>query len=507
MPIRWAVAAGSIDTPANWDGGTLPTSADDVYLNNFAMTAAAGADVTWLSLSNASNVSPAINAGGTLTITGARNFTITAMIPRTDAAIANGMIQINAATGTVSITGEARAGGAGSSSFCINRTGNCNFVFNGTVTPVAGSAAFVINMAGTGTVTMGSVGTPITLAVAATNLIQINNASINANIWANQFHGGAVGTALTLAQFNIANTFGPCYGGSASTRIGISTTSSVSTSIHTHWGDCYAGTGGSSPAGLSKSGLSQLVLNGKLITNSTYNINNACVVIGGTFTLNGDGTPRDIEHGSSQPLNITGAATTYTLNINQIVRPVQSNITTIAVGTNSTGTSNVTMPIVGGSAGSSAAAFSLGSGNHTLNAPSVTGGGIASCPGVTCQGNAGSLATINANCFGNDFTGANGVNVGGVGATVVINGKSTGNGYGVGGVVAGAAAGVAVTVLATVSVREVESGPSGQSGIIGPVLMLPSALNKSTYRQTVNGPTTELVPSGGGGIQSYGFMS
>lgn len=506
MAIRYAVAAGSIDDPTRWDGGTLPDPGDDVYLNGFAMTApSGGSDINWALLSNAALGSPVINAGGTLTISAARNFVITAMVPRTDAGITNGMIQITAATGTVSITGEARAGGSGSTSFCINRTGNCNFVFNGTVTPITGAAASVISITGSGTVTMGSAGTPITLPTATTHLITINNASIVANIWADKFQGGVGGQALILTAFATANTFGPCYGGPSSGRFGISSNSATGT--HTHVGDCYAGSGGSSPAGISKSGASTLIVNGKLISNPSFGISNAVITTGGPFILNGDGTSRDIELGPSTPLNIGSGTTAYTLNIANIVRVTQSGVHAISIGGTATGSTTVDNPIVGGSVGSTSAAIQYSAiGNNTLTAPSISGGAAASAPGVLCTMTGGQLV-INSDAAGADFSAANGILVSGIGGNVTLNGKSTGNGYGVGSAIVGPAAGVAVTALSTVSVREVVSGPRGQSGIIGPVLMLPSPLNKSTYRRAVNGATTELVPAGGGGIQSYGFMS
>ena len=38
MPIRFAVATGNFNNPAIWDNGAVPTSADDVFSNNFTVT-------------------------------------------------------------------------------------------------------------------------------------------------------------------------------------------------------------------------------------------------------------------------------------------------------------------------------------------------------------------------------------------------------------------------------------------------------------------------------------
>lgn len=78
MAIRWAVASGNWSNTATWDGGTLPTSADDVFANNFTVTV--DQDITVITLRNTSNTSPAITQGGSFVVsgsTGTRNITLT----------------------------------------------------------------------------------------------------------------------------------------------------------------------------------------------------------------------------------------------------------------------------------------------------------------------------------------------------------------------------------------------------------------------------------------------
>jgi hypothetical protein len=61
MAVRYAVATGNWSDTATWNGGTLPTSADDVFSNNFTVTI--DVDVTVLSIRNTAQ-SPAVAGGG-----------------------------------------------------------------------------------------------------------------------------------------------------------------------------------------------------------------------------------------------------------------------------------------------------------------------------------------------------------------------------------------------------------------------------------------------------------
>jgi len=61
MAVRYAVATGNWSDTATWNGGTLPTSSDDVYSNGFTVTI--DVDVTVLSLRTTAQ-SPAVAGGG-----------------------------------------------------------------------------------------------------------------------------------------------------------------------------------------------------------------------------------------------------------------------------------------------------------------------------------------------------------------------------------------------------------------------------------------------------------
>ena len=79
MAVRYAVATGNWSNTATWDGGTLPTSADDVYSNGFTVTI--DQDVAVLSIRNTAQ-SPAVAGGrfdlndGLTVTTGANGFIV-----------------------------------------------------------------------------------------------------------------------------------------------------------------------------------------------------------------------------------------------------------------------------------------------------------------------------------------------------------------------------------------------------------------------------------------------
>ena len=77
MALRYAVATGNWSNTATWDGGTLPTAADDVFSNNFTVTI--DGTFTVLSIRNTSNAAaPVIAAGGQFRYANGGNLTCTA---------------------------------------------------------------------------------------------------------------------------------------------------------------------------------------------------------------------------------------------------------------------------------------------------------------------------------------------------------------------------------------------------------------------------------------------
>ena len=77
MALRYAVATGNWSNTATWDGGTLPTAADDVFSNNFTVTI--DGTFTVLSIRNTLNAAlPVILAGGQFRYANNGNLTCTA---------------------------------------------------------------------------------------------------------------------------------------------------------------------------------------------------------------------------------------------------------------------------------------------------------------------------------------------------------------------------------------------------------------------------------------------
>lgn len=77
MAFRYAVATGNWSNTATWDGGTLPTAADDVFSNGFTVTI--DGTFTVLSIRNTLNAAaPVIAAGGQFRFANGGNLTCTA---------------------------------------------------------------------------------------------------------------------------------------------------------------------------------------------------------------------------------------------------------------------------------------------------------------------------------------------------------------------------------------------------------------------------------------------
>ena len=125
MANRYAVVNGNWSNTATWDGGTLPTAADDVYSNNFNVNIDQNIDV--ISLRNTATTG--ITAGGTFTFnTGG----VTANISNTiimNPTVSTSFILITASSGlvTMNIPNGSVIGTDVNNSNLINYTGNCDF--------------------------------------------------------------------------------------------------------------------------------------------------------------------------------------------------------------------------------------------------------------------------------------------------------------------------------------------------------------------------------------------
>ncbi len=142
MANVYAVKTGNWSDTTVWNTGALPTSADDVYSNNFTVTI--DQNVTVLSIRNTS--ASGISAGGGFILNG--GFTLNATLRagsvnlltytsnltsningNVNGGTANNAIFFNSASGTLNITGDIINNGAGIT-VSISNTGNINIVGN-----------------------------------------------------------------------------------------------------------------------------------------------------------------------------------------------------------------------------------------------------------------------------------------------------------------------------------------------------------------------------------------
>jgi hypothetical protein len=140
MAVRYAVATGNWSNTATWNGGTLPTSADDVYSNGFTVTI--DQDVTVLSIRNTAQ-SPAVSGGGYI-LSG--TFTVSA-------------------TGVGFITGATRL---------LTYTGS-NCVLNGNITGSGTTAIVTVYHDSTGLLTINGIITLPSTSPDNTFVIQTNS--------------------------------------------------------------------------------------------------------------------------------------------------------------------------------------------------------------------------------------------------------------------------------------------------------------------------------------------
>ena len=158
MAIRYAVANGNWSSTATWNGGTLPTSADDVYSNNFTVTL--NQNVNVLSLQNTATTG--VSAGGSFQIngsytivadtitSGASNLflfttsnTLITLTANTISSLSALLVNLNNSTISLAVNGNINTFGS-----CIQLS-NCNtFTLNGNA--IANTGGYAIFLVTTG---------------------------------------------------------------------------------------------------------------------------------------------------------------------------------------------------------------------------------------------------------------------------------------------------------------------------------------------------------------------
>jgi hypothetical protein len=248
MAVRYAVATGNWSNTATWDGGTLPTSADDVYSNGFTVTI--DQDVTVLTLRNTAQ-SPAVAGGG---------FVLN------DGFIVNptgGLIQ---GTGTV-ITVPVTTGNS-----CTINCGTSNIVRANNTTNA------VIVLSGSGTL------------------------NVNGNIIAATT--GNAGLLVTGVN-SILNFIGNIFGGSAGSAHGISTDVNCTMNIV---GNSKGGLLSNNCIGVRANSTAVISFVGDL-TGGEYSNNQGLQILNGTIDFTGNLFGGNLFGVNSAGLNITGNAT------------------------------------------------------------------------------------------------------------------------------------------------------------------------------------------------------
>jgi len=204
MALRYAVANGNWSNTATWNGGTLPTSTDDVYTNNFNVTI--DQNVTVLSLRNTAGA-PAV-AGGIFILTNG----ITVNATGTGLVNNSGLttlidFQLNSPnSATINSTNMSGVGGNPGTINAIVRlsgtgtlTVNSNWLVNGTVILINGNGIFNLNGSGghVSTVTTQN-GINITAVSATLNWVG-NMTFVGTNSWAYiSSNGGPVTSTINV---------------------------------------------------------------------------------------------------------------------------------------------------------------------------------------------------------------------------------------------------------------------------------------------------------------------
>ncbi|MFO0452962.1 MAG: hypothetical protein ACK52I_30600 [Pseudomonadota bacterium] len=236
MANVYAIANGNWSAGATWNTGVVPTSADDVFTNNFTVNMDVNATV--ISLRN--TASAPIVAGGSFNFNTAG---VTVSATSTSASLSAGatnLITVTATTGTVTLSlGSAVTGLGVVSTQIFNYTGNCNFTLNGVrFTGGTTTSAVCINKSSTGTITIvgdlyGNVGGNFAHALSST----AGNTVVTGNII-----GAGSSFGINQSAGNVTVT-GNVTGGTASNIHGISLTGAASQ--FTINGDVRGGSGGS----------------------------------------------------------------------------------------------------------------------------------------------------------------------------------------------------------------------------------------------------------------------
>jgi hypothetical protein len=193
-----AVASGNWSNTATWDGGVLPTSADDVYANNFIVDC----DVNFTVLTLRNTSATGITAGGRFNFnTSGVTGTLTASPQVIFSSVQ--LITITATSGSVTLTCSSEISTSATGAQVISHSGNCDFYISATNLNGVSSST-LINKSSTGTIyvtgnLLGGSANRTALNNTAGNIVVVGNVISGWNSGGSPWGGsGIVSTSGTI---------------------------------------------------------------------------------------------------------------------------------------------------------------------------------------------------------------------------------------------------------------------------------------------------------------------
>ena len=272
MATRYAVATGNWSNTATWDGGTLPTAADDVYANARIVTI--DGTFTVLSIRNFALGSPVIAAGGQFIYANGGNLTCTAAL---------GIISNAANSPPLEMT------------LISPNVGT----FNGSVLTLPNNGPTIRN-SGSGTLNLNGNYNLDGQAFTVRRLIELSSSgviNIVGNVSSTAFNTGPVNNTVYITNIGTLNVTGNVSGGASG--VVNSTINSTTASNINITGNLL----GNAAGAVTLSGAGTLTVIGNVTTNST--IQAISVAAGATVNLLGI-----ITGGNSAPA-VSGGVTTF----------------------------------------------------------------------------------------------------------------------------------------------------------------------------------------------------
>jgi hypothetical protein len=265
MALRYAVANGNWSNTATWDGGTLPTAADDVFSNNFTVTI--DGTFTVLSIRNTLNAAlPTILAGGQFRFANGGNLTCTAAQAIYAGSTTSVLEMTLASPNTAIFNGSVLTLTNTNNYNAIKLSGTGTLTCTGNYTIDNGSATKqIIYVTSTGTLNViGNLSSTISSAAGAANTLRIDaNATVNVtgDITASSGVINAGGSATVICNSNSTlNVTGNITGGATLGIYTIGSTVNIIGSI----------TGGTSVSGLlNNTGAATISLTGVATSSAT----------------------------------------------------------------------------------------------------------------------------------------------------------------------------------------------------------------------------------------------